>query len=54
MLWTASLGLWIAGTCTLATALLARRTGFASVMDTAYLRRTSIGFALLGLALIQL
>ena len=54
MLWTASLGLWIAGACTLATALLAHRTGFASMMDTAYLRRTSIGFALLGLALIQL
>ena len=54
MLWTASLGLWIAGSCTLATTLLARRTAFASMMDTDYLRRTSIGFALLGLALVQL
>ena len=54
MLWTASLGLWVAGFSTLATALLAHRAGFAGKLDIAYLRRTSIGFALLGLALIQL
>lgn len=54
MLWTSTLGLWIAGSCTFATALLARRAGSTFKVDSAYLRRTSIGFALLGLALIQL
>jgi len=54
MLWTATVGLWIAGACTLIAALLAHRTGLAFKVNTAYLRRTSIVFALLGLALIQL
>ena len=54
MLWTATLGLWAAGACALAAAMMAHRAGSALKVDTAYLRRTSIGFALLGLALIQL
>lgn len=54
MLWTASLGLWIAGACVFATSRLAHRFGCFQKVDMPYLRRVSIGFAMLGLALIQL